>query len=487
VLFLTFSRTAVSQIAKRAPAVFAGGGSRIEISTFHGFAWRVLRLFGRYAGHGLAIPELQSASRAKLFGRQRDRLTYDDLLPEALECFRSETVRRLFGERWPLVICDEFQDTDAQQWELLRVLHERARLLLLGDANQMIYTFRRRDGVSERRLADARAAADRVVELEPVSHRDPTGAIPAMAESVRQRRFDDEAVVVAFADERFRVLANIHDEVVLDTLRGEIQELRRTGHRSIGVFAHSNESVALLAAEMAEANISHVLVGIPEAHAEALNAMATLCEFGIGAANERAARVALATYLTSCMRGTNAPAVAVALARGGSLAPGLEERVTAALNSIRAAAEGTVGQLLEPVLTTWEELGITSGRRPWKRALQDLASLTRTIASKAADAQTIVYLRQMVDRRRPHAMFEVEQGAGSEIQLMNFHQTKGREADAVILVYRDNDYLADRGDAEPFEDPSRVLFVSLTRARRSVVIVLPNNPHPLIAPFQAYA
>ena len=84
-------------------------------------------------------------------------------------------------------------------------------------------------------------------------------------------------------------------------------------------------------------------------------------------------------------------------------------------------------------------------------------------------------------------MFEVEQSAGSEIQLMNFHQTKGREADAVILVYREGDYLADRTDGEPFEDPSRVLFVSLTRARRSVVVLLPDNPHPLIAPFQIWA
>ena len=486
VLFLTFSRTAVSQIAKRAPTVFSGGGSRIEISTFHGFAWRVLRLFGRYSGHGRALPELQSASRAKLFGKQRDKLTYDDLLPEAIKCSRSETVCRLFADRWPLVICDEFQDTDDQQWELLRLLHERARLMLLGDANQMIYTFRRRDGVSERRLADARAAANRVVELEAASHRDPSGAIPAMAESVRQRIFDDEAVVLAVADNRLTIVGNVQDADLLDTLRDHINRLRGSGHGSIGVFAHSNESVAVLAAEMAAANLNHVLVGIPEAHAEALNAMATLCESAVGEADDRAARVGLATYLTSCTRGSNAPIVAVSLARGGRLPAELEDRVVDALDAVRGAAGGTLGELLESVYRTWETLGITSGRRPWRRAVQDMTTITRSLAGKPADAAVVAQLRQLVDRRRPHAMFEVEQSGGSDIQLMNFHQTKGREADAVILVYREGDYLADKKDREPFEDPSRVLFVSLTRARRSVVVVLPQNPHPVIAPFQMW-
>jgi DNA helicase-2/ATP-dependent DNA helicase PcrA len=66
---------------------------------------------------------------------------------------------------------------------------------------------------------------------------------------------------------------------------------------------------------------------------------------------------------------------------------------------------------------------------------------------------------------------------------MNFHQTKGREADAVVLVYRDGDYLADQNATEPFTTASRVLYVALTRARSAVMILLPPDPHPLVAPF----
>ena len=78
-------------------------------------------------------------------------------------------------------------------------------------------------------------------------------------------------------------------------------------------------------------------------------------------------------------------------------------------------------------------------------------------------------------------------GFGSGVTtLMNFHQTKGREADAVLLVYREGDYLADSRDAEPFTKPSRVLYVALTRSRKHVTVILPPDQHPLVAPFAAF-
>lgn len=64
---------------------------------------------------------------------------------------------------------------------------------------------------------------------------------------------------------------------------------------------------------------------------------------------------------------------------------------------------------------------------------------------------------------------------------MNFHQTKGREADAVILVYREGGFVAGWNEHEPFEEKSR--YVGLTRARVRISVLLPPNPHALIAPF----
>jgi len=89
--------------------------------------------------------------------------------------------------------------------------------------------------------------------------------------------------------------------------------------------------------------------------------------------------------------------------------------------------------------------------------------------------------------RRAGALVDFDTVQQNPVQLMNFHQTKGREADAVLLVYRDGDYLAATRDDEPFEEPSRVLFVSLSRARQTVIVILPPNPHRVVAPFLAAA
>lgn len=84
--------------------------------------------------------------------------------------------------------------------------------------------------------------------------------------------------------------------------------------------------------------------------------------------------------------------------------------------------------------------------------------------------------------RRAGALVDFDTVQQNPVQLMNFHQTKGREADAVLLVYRDGDHLAATDDAS-FEEPSRVLFVSLSRARQTVTVILPPDPHPLVSPF----
>ena len=185
VLFLTFSRSAVSQISARSPGVIAPGENTVEISTFHGLAYRILRTFGRYMGYGNILPSIQSEARLKLLGRDGSQFTYQDLVPAATRMFQSSPlIKNVFASRWPLIICDEVQDTSTEQWKLLQLLAPR-KLLLLGDPHQMIYTFI--PGVSLERFREIRDAADTVVELSPRSQRDPYGKIPAFAEAIRNR------------------------------------------------------------------------------------------------------------------------------------------------------------------------------------------------------------------------------------------------------------------------------------------------------------
>jgi ATP-dependent DNA helicase UvrD/PcrA len=54
------------------------------------------------------------------------------------------------------------------------------------------------------------------------------------------------------------------------------------------------------------------------------------------------------------------------------------------------------------------------------------------------------------------------------VQLINLHQTKGPEADAIVILYGDDD--SHGYDDEPFVEGSRLLYVILTRARTEVTV-----------------
>jgi DNA helicase II / ATP-dependent DNA helicase PcrA len=469
------------------PCVFGDNGTRIDIQTFHAFAWGLIRAFGRYSGYGVKMPSLESEARARLLGRDKTRLSYEDLVPGARKLLKSQRLLGLLRRRWPLVICDEFQDTNDEQWGLLTLLGGAGRLLLLGDPNQMIYTFLKHTGVGPKRLAEARRIATRVVDLEPRSHRDPSGAIPAMAEAVRRRNFADAAVLHAVRAGRLTVIRDVEDAALTKVIADEIARVRAAGADSVGIFGHSNEGVAELGAALIEAGVDHVLVGIPEAHGEALSCFATLCAFAAGQASWEEVRVQLATFLTACTRGKKLPDLAVCLARGRGLPRGFEHRLGALERALRDAGGGEVRDVLRVVAQAWRGLGVTRGVRPWQRASIDFAALSRRVLNLSLTEAAVVQLLAAAGRRRSGVLVDFDSVQHSPVQLMNFHQTKGRETDAVLLVYRDGDYLAAAGDGEPFEEPSRVMFVSLSRARRTVSVILPSNPHRLVAPFLGVA
>ncbi|WP_094289792.1 exodeoxyribonuclease V subunit beta [Mycobacterium lehmannii] len=83
--------------------------------------------------------------------RRKGILGYDDLLSrlaDALEADDSPAQLRMH-QRWPIVMVDEFQDTDPVQWRVIdRAFSGRSTLILIGDPKQAIYAFRGGDIVT---------------------------------------------------------------------------------------------------------------------------------------------------------------------------------------------------------------------------------------------------------------------------------------------------------------------------------------------------
>ena len=96
--------------------------------------------------------------RAELEARKRRLgvLSYDDLLSRLAAALDTDDSpgRARMRRRWPIVMVDEFQDTDEVQWQVIdRAFSGHSTLILIGDPKQAIYAFRGGDIVTYLRAA----------------------------------------------------------------------------------------------------------------------------------------------------------------------------------------------------------------------------------------------------------------------------------------------------------------------------------------------
>ena len=204
ILAVTFTNKAAEEMRERVARLVDTGGRRPWISTFHALCARILRREGgvrvtrdfviydsadqtaamRRVLQDLGADDKPSAtrqtlgeiSRAKNEGRgpndlqpetwsaqgeltakayeqysrvlrDADALDFDDLLLETVALFeKAAPVRRRYGERFRFVMVDEYQDTNAPQYRLIRLLTDEHRnLCVVGDPDQSIYKWRGAD------------------------------------------------------------------------------------------------------------------------------------------------------------------------------------------------------------------------------------------------------------------------------------------------------------------------------------------------------
>jgi DNA helicase-2/ATP-dependent DNA helicase PcrA len=479
-LFLTFSRTAVTQILDRSRGVLQDFADRVDVRTFHGLAWQLITDFGRYAGYGPGI-RLRSEAEDKLLVSDPAILTYDSLLPAALRIIGLPVLGPLAARRWSLVVCDEFQDTDAAQWKLLEALAgPGSRLLLLGDPHQMIYDkLPGRTGTGGTRLKAARSRPGaEQVKLKPGSYRDPSQLLPAVAEAVRERDFSAAAIAEAMSVGRLCIVPGVREDPPADTVTAEIRRAATAGARSVGVFLHHNVHVAGLSAALTERGLEHVAIGLSESYGEALSAIAAMLAYAQSAVEWDEVLLRMGIFLTSAVQGRQVPPFAQQLAAG--TVTGL---LAAELDRIRLALRAAAGLTAAAQVSTeaWPVLSQV-GVRAWRRASAEIRLLVPPCARVDDPLRAIT---QRTEAARIDSFTEIDTDDTAAVRVMNFHQTKGREVDAVIIAVRDDDYFG--GEGEPFPGLSRLLYVMLTRARHQVTLLLPPEPHPLVAPLATLA
>jgi DNA helicase-2/ATP-dependent DNA helicase PcrA len=242
-LAITFTRRAADELRARLAGLLGAVAEDVTVATFHSLGLAILREQAAAAGlpadFRIADDTERAAARAdagddelaytKLL-RGRDLVDLDELVTLPVQLLREDPrlVRR-YRNRWRWIFVDEYQDVDASQYQLLRLLVPAdGNLCAIGDPDQAIYSFRGAD-VSyflrfARDFADARLVrltrnyrSKAPILAAAVQAIGPTSLVPGRR--IEPARLDPEAPLVgrypasSVADEADFVVRTIDDLV----------------------------------------------------------------------------------------------------------------------------------------------------------------------------------------------------------------------------------------------------------------------------------
>jgi len=194
-----------------------------------------------------------------------------------------------------------------------------------------------------------------------------------------------------------------------------------------------------------------------------------------------AVRPALGVFVTSVERGRGAPPLARMIVGNIPASPTL----TARLDELDAGlvASDSLADVLVVILEVPDSLGPVRGSRPWLRGHRLLRTFLGPRLCRATEMPEpgFDFLRDRLSAERIALLANSDTVEAADVQLMGPHQSKGRDADATIVVLRGNDYFGD--EAEPMPHGSKLLYIVLTRARRkTIILALGLALKPLVSP-----
>ena len=510
VLFLSFSNAAIRRILESGGSILTHEvGRQVEIKTYHSFAWDILRSHGYLlssqrnltviGAHDAAVLRAGledtdwNAEEVRLFVAD-GRVTYDQFAPRAADLLeRSAVVRKCFSDAHPLILVDEFQDTDEEQWRLIRTLSDDSDIIALGDAEQRIYAWRK--GVSSTRLRDFADTFDAATfDFQDENNRSPATGIAGYARSL----LSPDANVDLPDDIEYERVNSWQFAVRLRfaLYRTWKETGRRTGHRnfSLAVAARSRRMVRqisdLLGKELTVAGTTHPAVhhDVMFDHNQIVLAARVIAFLMASSAVPQNERLAgglerVGAVLRSSGRKT---AIQASSRLSGWASKCRNDKVpkTKCVRALAAAfeaigADGFVGSPTEDWLAVRrmlersdaDELKRTGDHARFLRLLrrgsaieERLAGLWRekgTYEGAEAALDEAILQDQLIDNHRE----------ASRISVMTMHQLKGREYDSVLLVEDQHRSFRGRDDEPPYMETRRLLQVSLTRARHFALIL----------------
>jgi len=543
ILAVTFTNKAAGEMQQRVEALLAGRRVNAWISTFHSLCVRLLRRHAAAAGldpHFViydADDQLAAVRRAlkaldlseKLHpprgvlarisaGKNRRRrpaadqpapldepqqqllltrytreleaaraVDFDDLLLKVVALLEREpALRESYRRQFRYVLVDEYQDTNAVQYDLVRLLAgPDGNLTVVGDEDQSIYSWR---GAEIQNILDFEAdfPGARVLRLEQnyrSGQRILDAAAGLVAHNRRRKGKTLKAVLGAGEPLALYEASDEHDEAAWVTERIEA----RRGEGRAAVLYRMNAQSRLLEEALLRRGLHYVVVGGVGFYArrEVKDVLAYL-----RLVQNPDDPVALRRVLNVPPRGIGERSVealeALALARSttpwGALAAAVDEallpaRVTAPLERFRTlvlelreeltqlSLRGLLSRVLEK--TGYSAALAQDDHHEAQERLENLAELIQAAADYEAreDASGLAGFLDSVS-----LLSDIDQARGeAPVVLMTLHSAKGLEFENVFLVGLEEGLMPHSrslGDEHALEEERRLCYVGMTRAMR---------------------
>ncbi|MBX7191995.1 MAG: UvrD-helicase domain-containing protein [Sandaracinaceae bacterium] len=459
-----------------------------------------------------AYPHYEAALRAM---RAFD---FDDLVSVPARILRErEDIRERWRERFEHLLVDEFQDTNAIQLELVKLLvNEQRNVCVVGDDDQSIYGWRGAE-VGNILAFESIFGGAKIVKLEE-NYRSRSAILTVANEAIARskgKRFDKRLRATKVGGDNVRLCVIGDAEQEAKFIAKEIRDLVKSGHRykDVAVLYRSNLQARLVEEELRVEGIPYRLVGgtqffdrkeVKDALAYlraaiqpkdelALRRIVNTPARGIGETTiARVERWALAKHVPftkAILEPTHIPDVPDAAIRG---AHQLKRALDAARERFdEAEALGRPDPerpRLPPIaLSLFDESGLKrdlaeTGTEAERQArwgnvefvLRSLDRYERAVAKDGEQADLGKFLQRLSIRRD-----DDEEETGNEVTLSSLHSAKGLEWPVVFLIGLNEGTLPHLRTIDPkvseaaptdVEEERRLFYVGVTRARERLYL-----------------
>ncbi len=410
--------------------------------------------------------------------KEANALDFDDLLLSSVALLAGqENIRRLYQDRFRYIHIDEYQDTNAVQYSLAKLLTgPDQNICVVGDVDQSIYSWRGADFTNLLRFEEDYPAA-KVVLLEQNYRSTKTILTAANVVIKKNRERVEKNLFTENAEgEKITLTASLSETEEAKNIVGKAGKLIEGGlpAAEIAVLYRANFQSRVLEEAFLKAGLPYQVLGVRFFERKEVKDILTYFRAALNPSDIEA----INRVINVPRRGLGKATLAkVAAGQEESLPPKMMEKLSsfrALLMNLRQKIErASIGESIKYVLSASgldKEL-LQEGEEGLERLenIRELVTLAQKYNHLPGEEAVLALLTEAALVSDQDTLREEKNG----VRLMTVHAAKGLEFDVVFVAGLEQGLFPHQGFGESDRDEEeerRLFYVALTRARKKLFL-----------------